>query len=456
MTRAQDLSTQIRGLLDELDLELAGGQADTPNVTTVEELLAACELGGDYHVAAGRYVGNFICRVPLKLYSDGAILEPADPFEPVLWILSSDVTIKGFTIKLGRPDREAVVVGDFYATAAPAQPQNVTIDGCAVEATPTGGKRGIALHGSNLTVRDSRVTGFWYGADSQAIWIHNGPGPYLIENNYLEASGENLMSGGEAIHIKDCIPSDITIRGNTFFKPDAWRTNGAKVKNLLEIKNGQRVLIEGNVLDGCWRSGQNGNALVLTVRNQHGDSPWVIVDDVVVRGNIIKRCEGPAVSILGWDNNPGGSQQSQRMLFEHNLFADAPIGFSIQNGVAKALGIQNNTMPLVKSSFLILSDTRADKTSPNPNWDLAVKSPLMFTKNVVASGAYGISGTDSGVGVPALSHYTEVMSFVENVIEKSAQRGIPYPTGNRLVEPGQLMPLLDPDTLKMLDGSAGY
>jgi hypothetical protein len=62
------------------------------------------------------------------------------------------------------------------------------------------------------------------GQDAQAIAAMNGPGPYLIENNYLEAAAENFLSGGVDPTIPNLTPSDITFRYNHLFKPSTWRT----------------------------------------------------------------------------------------------------------------------------------------------------------------------------------------------------------------------------------------
>ena len=45
------------------------------------------------------------------------------------------------------------------------------------------------------------------------------------------------------------VPSNITIRRNLISKPLAWRTQSWTIKNLLELKNAQDVLIEGNVFE---------------------------------------------------------------------------------------------------------------------------------------------------------------------------------------------------------------
>ena len=51
----------------------------------------------------------------------------------------------------------------------------------------------------------------------------NGPGPFWIENNYLEASGENFMLGGTDPPIPGLIPGGVTFRRNYVTKPVSWR-----------------------------------------------------------------------------------------------------------------------------------------------------------------------------------------------------------------------------------------
>lgn len=446
MTRAQELLAQLETVVQSLKVEIETAQ--TVRVSTAAELIAALAVGGNIQLLRGTFSGNFTVTKPTTLVGErDAVLTPLDLLTPTLSVRSSDVSLSGFTIRNGAPDRDCVIVGSFTATDALLQPARVVLDGLSIEAGTKGGHRGIALHGSHHTVKHCRVTGFWEaGRDSQAIWAHNGPGPYVIEDNYLEASGETILLGGDRVKIPNCVPEDVIIRRNTCYKPDAWRTNGSTVKNSIEVKNGRRVLIEDNVCDGNWRSGQDGNPIVITVRNQYGDTPWVVVDDITVRGNVTRRCkDGYALAILGFDGNYT-SQQSQTIRIEHNLFADSPNGFKIGNGVQASLIIRNNTLPAVTGNLMQLYDTRT----------VPVKSPLTFTANVAKSGAYGISGTNAGVGLPSLLAYTTLVDVSGNVLEKSAERNIPYPPGNTLVEPGGLQALIDPVTFKLRNGQAGY
>ena len=85
-------------------------------------------------------------------------------------------------------------------------------------------------------------------------------GPFKIVNNFLEAAAESIeFGGGQA----NATPTDIEIRRNHFFKPVTWlkgqpgfvggvNGNPFIVKNLFELKNAQRVLFEGNVLENTW------------------------------------------------------------------------------------------------------------------------------------------------------------------------------------------------------------
>jgi hypothetical protein len=116
-----------------------------------------------------------------------------------------------------------VQLGDD-TTAAP--PYDITLDRVYVHGDRAKGqKRGVLMNGKQLSVLNSYISDIKaVDIDSQAILGYNGAGPLTILNNYLEASGENIMFGGADPAVVNLVPSDILIRRNHLFKPLTWRS----------------------------------------------------------------------------------------------------------------------------------------------------------------------------------------------------------------------------------------
>lgn len=87
-----------------------------------------------------------------------------------------------------------------------------------------GQKRGIALNGRSISIRNSHISDIKaIGFDSQAIAGWNGPGPFTIENNFLEAAGENVLFGGADPPIPNLVTENVVVRYNHMSKPLSWR-----------------------------------------------------------------------------------------------------------------------------------------------------------------------------------------------------------------------------------------
>ncbi len=104
-------------------------------------------------------------------------------------------------------------------------PHDIVIDRLYIHGHPTKGqKRCLALNGRNVDILNSRISGCAsFVSDAQAIAGFNGPGPFKIINNYLEATGENVMFGGADPTISNLVPTGIEIRRNHLVKPLSWR-----------------------------------------------------------------------------------------------------------------------------------------------------------------------------------------------------------------------------------------
>ena len=104
-------------------------------------------------------------------------------------------------------------------------PHDIEIDRVYVHGDPDfGQKRGIALNAANVTIRNSYISDIKaVGFDTQAIGGWNGPGPFVIENNFLQASGENLLLGGADPGIANLVTTNVIVRHNYFTRPMEWR-----------------------------------------------------------------------------------------------------------------------------------------------------------------------------------------------------------------------------------------
>lgn len=296
-----------------------------------------------------------------------------------------------------------------------AIPHHLIIDRCYVHGHDgaTVMKYGVRLDCAFGAVIDSHVAQYHsVGFDAQAISGINGPGPFVIENNYLEGSGENIMFGGGAPSISGLVPTDIVIRRNTLSKPMSWRVGHATyagthwtIKNLFELKTGRRVLVEGNHLETCWADlpiGQSGYAILLTVRTEGGKAPQADVSDVTIRGNIIRNV-GAGISISG--NDGPGSNRSARILIEHNRFENIN---GPEYGDGNVAGPNDGTfLKIGNPRDVIIRHNTIEQTGPI-TWAIDATDGFVFTGNRVrcqrsAGGYQGVYGPGLAEGNATLS-----------------------------------------------------
>ena len=309
-------------------------------------------------------------------------------------------------------------------------PHDLVVDRCYIHGdVDAGQKRGIALNSATTTISNSYIAEMKAeGQDSQAIMAWNGPGPYTIQNNYVEAAGDNLLIGGADPAIRDLVPSDIVVTGNTLSRPISWRGQRWQIKNVLELKNARRVSIRGNVFENNWQAAQAGFAILFTVRNQDGGCPWCQVNAVVFEHNIVRHSAG-GVSILGFDDTHP-SQQTQTIAIKNNLFTDIDNEhwggngyFLLINGGPRDIDVDHNTVIQEHASGIAQIDG----------------PPVLgftFTNNVVRNNAYGIIGRDRAPGNDTINAFFPAASIVGNAIADAAPDK--YPRGNQFPSTAEL------------------
>jgi hypothetical protein len=434
-----------------------GNRIAVSSADNLQAALNQAKCGDVLSLAAGAtFLGNFVlpnkgeCNDWIVIRSDtsdsnlprpGVRITPAysnviskvfsNNVSPAITVASGANHYRFIGVEIGVADSvklnyDIIVIGRSE-TSLSELPHAITIDRCYIHGTPKANvKRGIAFNGASLAAIDSYISDIHVvGQDAQAIAGWNGPGPFKIVDNELEASGENIMFGGARPALVDNIPSDIEIRGNHFFKPLSWMMGtpgyaGIRwtVKNLLEFKNAQRVLITGNILENNWVDGQTGFGFLITPRSEFGTAPWVYVQDITFTYNILRH-SASAVNISGLDSgDPQKLVRGRRILIRNNLFSDID-GKTWRGGDgrlfqviagADTVTIDHNTG--FQSNQIILADG-----IPNTNF--------VYRNNITPHNMYGVMGSARASGNLSLNYFFPGFVFQNNVIENIASSGVP-------------------------------
>ena len=428
---------------------------------------------------------------------------------------------------------EIILLGEgWIEQSLPSQvPYEIEIDRVYIHGHPLyGQKRGIAMNGRLVSIRNSWISDIKaVGIDTQAIGGWNGPGPLLVENNYLEASGENFLLGGADPAIPGLITEDVTFRYNYVTRPMSWRdpiipapqrvvaasatgtlpagtysyrivarravgggsvgtSRGAdlvvpaaaggvrlswdpvpnaedyvvygrragafdrywvattptftdsgtagtaggppsnlgdvwQVKNLFELKNARRVVVENNVFENNWKAAQPGYAILFTVRNQDGTCTWCVVSDVRFEYNVVRNVAA-GINILGYDS-PNVSAQTHAITIRHNLFERVTTSLG-GNGWFLLMGLEPRDV-VVDHNTIDHDGTTVVYAYSAGSTPVAMPG-FRFTNNAARHADYGINGAGASTGTLTISGY-----FPDGVITRNWLPGgsaTRYPAGN--------------------------
>jgi PKD repeat protein len=320
-----------------------------------------------------------------------------------------------------------VAFGDSYQNSAAQVPHHLVLDRCYIHGNAGGDlSRGVALNCASGAVIDSYIANIHgIGFDTQAIAGWNGPGPLKIVNNYLEAAGENVMFGGADPKIYGLVVSDVEFKRNLLSRPLSWNPRepsyaGVRwsVKNIFELKNAQRVLVDGNVFEHNWMDAQNGTAILFTPRNQEGTAPWSVVQDVTFSNNIVRHTAA-GINLLGRDYNYP-SQPLQRVKIYNNLFVD--VG-------SPRWGTNNVLFYLLDGTAQVTIDhNTAFQTGNVISADGQSNTGFVYTNNLTPHNSYGIIGSGYGPGRSTLNAFFPGHTFAANLL--AGGNAGAYPSGN--------------------------
>jgi hypothetical protein len=212
--------------------------------------------------------------------------------------------------------------------------------------------------------------------ECQAIFLGDGAGPFHIENNFCSAAGQAIFfyqkdnsADWNGMSTSETIPSDAIVRRNHLFCPLRWMNtdpptrrdpswDGTQwvVKQLCEFKSGQRVLMEGNLLENLWAGqGQAGQTpgfvafFTRDIRFQYNKLLNVNAGFYLAAGNPSSDPQYLKTNPHSGNDShsfPGSSTVRERIAILHNLFMiDNPavipygaFGYFLQYTVAYANG----------------------------------------------------------------------------------------------------------------------
>ncbi len=287
-------------------------------------------------------------------------------------------------------------------------------------------RTGVDLNGmSNVAVVDSYfndfhcISGTGTCTDAHAVGGGVGDtqdGPFKIQNNFLEASGEAILFGGGP---GTSSPTDIEVVNNHFFKPWQWMPGNPNfiggpdghafiVKNHFELKNAVRVLVEANLMENVWGGfSQTGYAILLTPRNQYSITtgkflcPVCQVTDVTIRYVHISHGAG-GIQMATVEDTPTGPGQpalaGTRWSF-HDVVMDDLSKQYVGGGVIFEIMNSWQTNPIntvTINHITAFPDPSSHLMITGNAYTNAPMYGLVFTNNLVATGRYPIWDAEGG------------------------------------------------------------
>ena len=331
--------------------------------------------------------------------------------------------------------------------------------------------RGVMLSGMKyVAIVDSYIGDFHCAAriggcvDSQTVAGGTGSiaqGVWKIHNNFLEAGAETILFGGTRTN--SVTPADIEISNNHMFKPLTWmpgqpgfvghpNSDSTKctttpgycpfvVKNLIEFKNAQRVLLEGNILENSWGGfTQHGESILVNGLNPADNTLSAIsVMDVTVRYNRTSH----TASVFSLANSGPNSLPVGRFSIHDNIFDDVSSKYRNGDTAGAFAGVYSYCTSTTCGNGNILVNHNTELITDSTKWFAVVGAVSgripnwTYTNNIVSvkSGPAIINSGYPGCADETISNSAKLVecfspySMHDNVLIGGSG---PWPIGNYL------------------------
>lgn len=308
---------------------------------------------------------------------------------------------------------------------------DIIIDRCLIQGNDAGTgpfignvRQGITMNGQRQAVINCYIQQISSsaGEETHGLLMTNSPGPSKFVNNFVECSGIGVLIGGDIPHFGKVAgrPRDIEFRRNFITKRLSWcptgdtfdGVTGRSAKGLFETKNVIRILIEGNVMDGCWAEGQAG--MIVVFKSALGintpDVTGFASEDVTFRYNVMRNSVRPW-NFQGFDDVPEWMKRISaydNLLYNIGEFQNQRSGTHLITHRSDDLYIRHNT--LIHNEFI--------NGALNYDYPQSPRSQRhTFSDNILTTGNPGLGIFMSGgaLGANALNAWAENPYFERNI-----------------------------------------
>jgi hypothetical protein len=409
------------------------------------------------YAGVGSLVGRpaFACNLPKKVLATITYSGTGDG--PIIFANGAN-HYRLLGLEITRTANDGKSVSNLVVRDQNGSMNQIVLDRLYIHGTPQDEtRRGVELSGStSVAIQDSYISEFHCSVsgtcvDSQAVsgGVGDAPmGPWKIDDNFLEAAGEDVIfGGGEATQT----PADIEIRFNHFFKPLFWLQGQPGftapafiVKNNFEMKNAQRVLFDSNVIEDNWGGfSQHGYSILLTPKNQDGDGtsvcPLCQVTDVTIRYVTISHTGGGFVIGNGTSGSGGVALAGERYSI-HDVIVD-DINATLYAGRGTFAQVGTVAQPL-------LQDVTINHVTAFPShvlFNIGAPDPVTipdftFTNSIVVAGDSPVTSTGPYGKVQNCAYYQTPVKvwngcfseskFSSNAILAAPDSPSDWPAGN--------------------------
>jgi hypothetical protein len=255
-----------------------------------------------------------------------------------------------------------------------------------------GGLHGVMVAARDVAITNSYLSNFWRsGADAQAIWVINATRGITIDNNYVEASGENFMAGGDDPRM-NFTSTGITLSAST----TTTATLTSALPDYMQIGDCVSVLIATVKQQACIQSISNSGSnlrRVVTFSSALAAAPDV---PGMMRGGVVT---SGIVVTNNWFNTPISWKGTSKGDTRKNIFE-----LKNARNVTVSYNVFSNVWHAGQNGYAIVFTPI--NQSPSAYNDSTRVSEVTFSYNVVENmvGCFNISGID---GDNAFSQRTE-------------------------------------------------